>query len=149
MRELVGTGRAEPDPQDRYDLACIELRRDNWPGCREQMEKLVNSARSDPRYLAAYVEMLVQQEQLVDAELWLNRLERVSQSEGVVALRSELMFRRRSWGAITPYLNAYLEPGMRLGRGPPQPRTICRSTPRGFRHSLDRADRTRHRRRLF
>ena len=43
---LVMTGGAEPDPDDRFQLARLYLARGNWERCREQMEKLVNGGQS-------------------------------------------------------------------------------------------------------
>jgi tetratricopeptide (TPR) repeat protein len=88
MEGLVATGGAEPDPQDRFDLARLHLARDNWDRCREQMEKLVNSGLCDPRYIEAYVGMLIRQDQLTDADLWLSRLEQVGKPGAAVATRA-------------------------------------------------------------
>ena len=70
------TGVAEPDPEDRFPLARLYLARGNWDRCREQMEKLVNGSQPNPGYLADYVRMLLDQDQLGDAEPWLDRLEK-------------------------------------------------------------------------
>ena len=75
---LVNTGGAEPDPDDRLQLASLYLARDDWDHCREQMEKLVNGNQPNPLYLAVYVRMLLDQDQLGDADLWLDRLEHAS-----------------------------------------------------------------------
>ena len=77
---LVKTGGAEPEPDDRFQLARIYLVRGDWERCREQMEKLVNGGQPNPLYLAVYVRMLLDHDQLGDAELWLDRLERRLQS---------------------------------------------------------------------
>ena len=60
---LVATGGSEPDPEDRFQLARLYLARGEWEHCREQMGKLVNGNRGDPRYLAAYVRMLLDQDE--------------------------------------------------------------------------------------
>ena len=109
MVELVRTGGAEPQPSDRYALARLYYRLKKWADCREQMEKLVSPEQCDPSYVAAYIKMLLDQEQLVDAALWLDRLEKVGKPGSAVPLRAEWMFRRKSWGQVTSFLTAYLK----------------------------------------
>ena len=109
LEGFVNKGDAEPEPQDRFELARLYRRLGEWPACREQMEKLVNAGQCEPRFLAAYVQMLLEQDQLVDTELWLNRLEKVSKPGSSVALRADLMFRNNDWGAVTQFLTAYLD----------------------------------------
>ena len=48
------------------------------------MEKLVGQEQCDPSYVAAYVKMLLDNEQLVDAALLLERLEKVGKPGSAV-----------------------------------------------------------------
>ncbi|MGO9110050.1 MAG: tetratricopeptide repeat protein [Thermoguttaceae bacterium] len=105
---LVASGGAEPNPEDRFQLAQLYLARGAWERCRDQMEKLVNGSQSNPRYLAAYVRMLLDHDQLGDAEQSLERLERVSNTWRTVALRAELMFRSKKWADVSGFLDAYV-----------------------------------------
>ena len=105
---LVMTGGAEPDPDDRYQLAQLYLGRGDWEHCREQMEKLVNGSQSNPRYLAVYVRMLLNRNELGDAEEGLDRLERVSNPGLTVPLHVELLYRRKEWGKVPGFLAAYV-----------------------------------------
>jgi tetratricopeptide (TPR) repeat protein len=105
---LVMTGGAEPDPEDRFQLARLDLARGDWGRCREQMGKLVNGSQCNPTYLMAYVRMLLDQDQLSDAEQWLDRLERVSNPGETVALRAELLYRKNEWGKVADFLDAYV-----------------------------------------
>jgi cellulose synthase operon protein C len=105
---LVTGSNSEPEPRDRYQLAHLYLRLGKWDECREQMENLVRG-QSEPRYLADYVKMLLDQGHLLDAKLWLEKFEKVAQPGDAVPLRAELMFLQKSWGAITPFLTAYLD----------------------------------------
>ena len=77
-KSLVETGGTEPDPDDRLQLARIYLTRGDWEHCREQMTRLVNGGQSNPDYLAAFVRMLLDEDELGDAQRWLDRLERES-----------------------------------------------------------------------
>jgi len=105
---LVTTGGTEPDPEDRFQLARLYQARGIWERCREQMEKLVNAGQGNSRYLAAYVRMLLDQDQLSDAELGLDRLEHLSKSAESVAFRAELLFRGKHWGKVPDFLTDYI-----------------------------------------
>jgi tetratricopeptide (TPR) repeat protein len=109
MLSLVQAGGAEPRPSDLYALACLYYRSNKWPDCRVLMEKLISPDQCDPNYLAAYVKMLLEQEQLVDAAMQLGRLEKVSKPGAAVPLRAELMFRRKTWHEVKDFLLAFLD----------------------------------------
>ncbi len=96
-RSFVRAGGAEPRPSDPYALACLYYRNNQWANCREQMEKLVSREQCDPGYVAAYIKMLLDQEQLADAQQLLDRLEKVGKPGSAVPLRAEWMFRRKTW----------------------------------------------------
>jgi cellulose synthase operon protein C len=106
---LVATGSGDPDPDDRFRLASVCLARGNWARCREQMQKLVNSNQSQPRFLSAYVRMLLDQDELPDAELWLDQLQRVSPPSQTIALQAELLFRKKEWAKVPVSLADYIE----------------------------------------
>ena len=95
---LVTTGGAEPDPEDRFQLARLYLARGDWEHCREQMGKLVNGGQGNPRYLAAYVRMLLDQDELSDAERWLDRLDRDFQYGGIGRLAGRTDVPRQALG---------------------------------------------------
>jgi len=121
LEDLVATDGAEPDPDDRFKLASLYLARDDWAHCREQMGKLVNGDRANPRYLAAYVRMLLDKNELVDAEQWLERLDPDSKTAESIALRADYMFRDKRWAAVPDFLAAYvnaekIEPKEQLDR---------------------------------
>ena len=105
---LVRTGEAEPNPADRFQLASLYLALGEWERCQNQMAKLVNGGQCDPGYLAVYVRMLLDREQLNDAELWLDRLEHVSNPGQAVAFRADLLFRRKHWSEVPDFLDAYV-----------------------------------------
>ena len=109
MIDLVHTDGAEPRPSDLFALASLYYRNNQWAKCREQMEKLVSREQCDPGYVAAYVKMLLDQDQLVDANQLLTRLEKVGKPGSAVPLRAEWMFRRKAWGEIADFLTRYLK----------------------------------------
>lgn len=113
MESLVKPGGAPPEPRDRFALARLYLRRNDWGRCREQMEKLADAERPEIPYLQAYVKMLLDQGAKTDAELRLKKLEDKSKPGSAIALRAELMFLQGQWHAILPYLKEYLDkPGV-------------------------------------
>ncbi len=112
---LVTTTGVEPDPEDRFQLARLYQARGDWDRCREQMEKLVSRSQGNPNHLAAYVRMLLDQNQLNDAELWLERLERVSKTAASVAFHAELLFLRKQWGKVPGFLADYINSPLPLG----------------------------------
>ena len=81
------------------------------------MEKLVNGSQCNPRYLAAYVRMLLDQDQLSDAERWLDQLDHLSpgstysRSTASVSFHAELLFRGKHWGDVPGFLKAYVDQG--------------------------------------
>ena len=89
-------------------MARLYLARGDWDRCRDQMEKLVNGGQCEPGYLVVYVRMLLDRGELNDAELWLDRLERVSNPEQTVGIRAELLFRRKHWSEVPDFLDAYV-----------------------------------------
>ncbi len=119
MESLVMTGGAEPDPDDRFQLAKLYLARGNWERCREQMKKLVNSGQTSPLHLAAYTNMLLDRDQLEDAEKMLDRLDRVSDPGLTVALRAEWLYRKKEWGKVPEFLAFYVSQG-KANKGQPE-----------------------------
>ncbi len=111
--KLVGTGEAEPDPGDRFQLARLHFARGNWDRCREQMKKLVDGNQTIPLYLAAYIGMLLERNQLEEAADALDRLERpgVSSPGQTVDLRVEWLYRKNDWGKVPDFLEAYVNQG--------------------------------------
>ena len=109
LTELVEQGTVETDPQDRYELSRLYLRLDRWNDCKEQMEKLVNAPQCEPRYVAAYVKMLLDHGLVDDAALWLNHFKQRCQPGEEIPLRAEAMFRSDQWGELKTYLLAQLD----------------------------------------
>ncbi len=108
LAEKLVASVAEPEPEDRSQLAHLYLSRGMWDRCREQMEKLINSSQSNPGYLADYIRMLLDQVQLGDAEQLLDRLDRIANNWEPVDLRAELKFRNKKWSEVPGFLAAYV-----------------------------------------
>ncbi len=112
---LVSTGGAEPEPEDRFLLAHIYLDRGDWKRCQEQMGKLVNGGQRNSRDLEAYVRMLLDRDELSDAQRWLDQLDRLSpgtihsSSTASVSFHAELLFRGQHSGDVPGFLRAYVD----------------------------------------
>jgi cellulose synthase operon protein C len=107
-KSIVETGGAEPEPEDRLTLARLYLARGNWKGCQEQMQKLVNGSQSNPRFVSEYVRMLIDHDELQDAEILLEQLGRVSKPTQTVSLQAELLFRKKEWARVPDLLADYV-----------------------------------------
>jgi tetratricopeptide (TPR) repeat protein len=106
---LVEIGGVEPEPEDRFQLAGLYLARGNWIACRKQMESLVTGSQSSPRYLVAFIRMLLDQDQTDDAARWIERLERVSNTAEAVVFHAELLFRGSGTsGQVPGFLADYI-----------------------------------------
>ena len=70
LEELV-EGAAEP--QDRFSLAKLYLARDDWAEA-SRLFSLVAAESDRPEYIAAYVDALLDHDQVSDADSWMKRL---------------------------------------------------------------------------
>ncbi len=118
---LVNTGKAEPDPEDRFQLAQLYLIRGNWDRCRDQMTKLVDGDRPERRYLVAFIRMLLDHDEVSDAKERLDRLDRDASTAESIKFRAEYMFRKEEWSKLPDFLADYVsqpggEPKDPLGR---------------------------------
>ena len=69
---------AEADsPAVKAILAQLYLSEKNWLKGLEQLRSLATSQEHEPRYLALYIDQLLQHRETAEAELWLDRLEKL------------------------------------------------------------------------
>ena len=109
---LVNIGKAEPDPEDRFQLAQLYLTRGNWDRCRDQMTKLVDGDRPERRYLVAFIRLLLDHDEVSDAKEWLDRIDRNVPTVDSIKFRAEVMFRNREWSKLPDFLADYVsQPG--------------------------------------
>ena len=81
-------------PEDRFKLAELCRLLGDMPRYREQMRAVLAKSGNEPRYLAAYVSTLLQQNDS-DAEIWLQKLEQAAPDNfGTARLRAESLLRR-------------------------------------------------------
>jgi tetratricopeptide (TPR) repeat protein len=65
-------------PDDHFELARMYLEAGNWIQASVQLRNLVASQGNEPRYLIAYVDALVEHGEMTNAEIYLERLEKLS-----------------------------------------------------------------------
>ena len=108
--ETVLQGRWSPAREDQFVLARLYVAEGDWSKAARQLKPLVDSPRTEPQYVAAYVETLLKQEDLAQAESWLTRLEEVaSQQFSTAGLRAEALFQRGEFDRAINVLKRYLE----------------------------------------
>ncbi len=80
--------------EDRFRLAQYYLASGDWPKTRRQMLALLAAQGSEPRYVAAYAEMLLEHKEPGEAQRWTDRLEQIAPDNPRTAqLRAEVQFR--------------------------------------------------------
>ncbi|HYW78063.1 MAG TPA: tetratricopeptide repeat protein, partial [Thermoguttaceae bacterium] len=114
-----------PSADDRFILARLYLAQGNWAKGVASMRDLLAKYADQPQYLAAYVDAMLQRDQLQSVEMYLNTLERLAPNQfGVVSLRAEFLFRQAQYlpalNLLTDFLNRSdaipTDEGQRLAR---------------------------------
>ena len=96
-------------PEARLTLAQLYLAQQDWPQAGKQMRALMSSHGNEPRYVAAYVSLLLEHNELQEAELWLQRLEQFVPSDfTTIQLKAATMVRRGQIDEATGLIAACL-----------------------------------------
>jgi cellulose synthase operon protein C len=83
---------------DRIVLAKLYLSGGQWVKASQTFRDVMTRSK-DLRHIAAYVEALLQQKELAEAEVWVRHLEEIAPSEfAIVHLRARLLARQRRFG---------------------------------------------------
>jgi len=92
LEELVAD-EATRTAQDMFNLIRIYLRDDQWSQARSLYRELISDYPEEPRYLASYVEALIDHDETADAATYLNQLAEMMPTHFVThALRAKLQF---------------------------------------------------------
>ena len=79
-------------PEDRFELARMYMKAGNWIQASVQFRNLVASHGDEPRYLIAYVDALLEHGEKTNAEIYLERLEKISPNLiDTVVLRARIL----------------------------------------------------------
>ena len=65
----------------------------NWPKCRDEMLSLLGRDKDNPTYLGTFVEMLLRNNDLEGATLWLDKMEAMAPDHNLTGA-----LRRRAFG---------------------------------------------------
>jgi len=109
LTELIDSN-ANPLPSDRLLLARIQEADGNLAAAQSQLQALVAADSPPPAYVAAYVEFLLRQSKMDEAEPWLTRLDE-TEPEGInrISLRAKLLQLQARDGEIEPFVEAALQ----------------------------------------
>jgi tetratricopeptide (TPR) repeat protein len=79
-------------PDDHFELARMYLEAGNWIQASVQFRKLIASQGDEPRYVIAYVDALLDHGEMANAEIYLDRLEKISPNLlDTAALRARML----------------------------------------------------------
>jgi len=96
--------------EDRFRLAQFYLASGDWPKARRQMLALLAAQGSEPRYVAAYAEMLLEHKEPGEARQWVDRLEQLAPDNPRAAqLRAEVQFRAGKIDDVLDTLAKFVE----------------------------------------
>ena len=93
----------------RFTLAQLYQAEKNWPQANRHMRALLSAAGNEPRFVAAYVAMLLQHKEIQEGELWLARLEELAPDDFATArLKAQALLERRKVDEALLALRGYL-----------------------------------------
>ncbi len=96
--------------EDRYELAQMYLAAGNWIQASIQFRNLVASYSNEPRYLAAYVLVLLDHGEIINAELYLDRLETLSPDHiGTAVLQARMAMAKNDPNKAFALLKAFVD----------------------------------------
>jgi tetratricopeptide (TPR) repeat protein len=85
-------------PDDQIMLAKLHLAGGQWARASQVFREVVTRSK-DPRHCAAYVEALLQEKELAEAEVWVRHLEEIAPGDfATVDLRARLLTRKQRFG---------------------------------------------------
>jgi tetratricopeptide (TPR) repeat protein len=134
---------------DRFLLATLFLRANNWPKASQAFRK-VAAESNDVRHAAVYVEALISRSELEEAEVWLRRVEQLAPAEyGTVDLRARLLARRNRYDDACKHLVEALSRSPTDPKVQAQWRRAATNRLEGFASELAAANRNDDAKRLF
>ncbi|MEN6451055.1 MAG: tetratricopeptide repeat protein [Thermoguttaceae bacterium] len=96
-------------PEDRYALVQMYLAAKDWAKASGEFRSLVAIAPQEPRYLIAYISMLLQHGQISDVEMYVDRLEKLLPRQFVpIGFRADVLVARGQPEKALALLNDYV-----------------------------------------
>lgn len=97
-------------PEERFLLAELYLAADDLAGFRQHMQRLLASEPDNPRYVAAYARVLLDRKEASEAQLWIERLEKIAPGElSTLSLQAEGTLQRGDADKAIAILKSYLK----------------------------------------
>jgi tetratricopeptide (TPR) repeat protein len=99
-----------PEAADRFVLARLHLAKGDWVNGSRHMRTLLASHGNEPQYVSAYVEFLLQRNEIQEAELWLAQLEKIAPDRfSTTVLRAQAMMGRKRHAEAIDLLKGLLK----------------------------------------
>jgi tetratricopeptide (TPR) repeat protein len=93
----------------RFALAQLYQAEKDWPQANRHMRALLSAAGNEPRFVAAYVGMLLRHKEIQEGELWLARLEELAPDDFATArLKAQTLLQRGKVDEAVLALRGYL-----------------------------------------
>ena len=123
--EKVVASQTSDTADARFALASLYLREKDWPQCNKHMRALLSGHGKEARYVAPYIAMLLDHDELPDAGLWLQRLDELSPGSAAnLGFRVEMLLRRQQLDLAIELLR---ENARRVDFSPPSPEQGAKS----------------------
>ena len=97
-------------PRDRFVLARLYLAKGEWSNANRHMRDILASHGGELQYVAAYVEMLLDRQEIPEAGLWMRQLRRIAPNQfTTVRLEARLLYHRARYGDSIDVLRQFIE----------------------------------------
>ncbi len=95
------------DPEDRYLLAKLYLSTGDRIKARSEFRKLLVVDNHDARFISEYIQMLLQDRELSDAELWLSRLKDAGADDFlIINFQAQVLLARERYEELADFIKS-------------------------------------------
>jgi tetratricopeptide (TPR) repeat protein len=97
-------------PDQEFAVARLQVRLNSWQAARPVLLKLLERAGDNPAYVGYFVDELLQRDELIDAYIWLQRLEQLTAKDeaGTVARRARYLIKEGQYADALAHINRRL-----------------------------------------
>lgn len=105
--------------EDRFLLSGLYQQTGDRPKARAELRKLVSASKDDARYLGAYVQLCLQSAEIGEAEIYLDRLQKIAPGEvRTLDLNAQLLFMSANYLQLSDLVKSIGAPDKRPGEEP-------------------------------
>jgi len=98
--------------EDRFILAELHRRRDDLSNAADQLRKALASEPEEPRFIAAYAQILIQRSEASEARLWIDRLKAIAPGErSTIGLEAQAHFVSGQYDQVAEVLTNFVADG--------------------------------------